>query len=155
MLTRVEHWATRALHNFFLSRAHEPFAWGTTDCALFVADGIEAMTGVDIAQDFRGRYATEEEAFALIKTVTGGKTAADAAAWCAAKFEIPELAFPLYAGRGDMVALMDAGRMITGLVALNGRDIIVQGELGLKRIAMVEVRGEEEIICAIARAWRV
>lgn len=148
MLTRVEHWATRSFHDFLLWRAYEPFVWGKSDCALFVADGIEAMTGVDIAADFRGLYTTEEEAFALIRTVTGGETAADAAAWCANKFELPEWPFPLCAQRGDMVVLEDEGRLITGLIHLNGRDVVAQGEAGLKRIPITAA-------ARTLRAWRV
>jgi len=33
-----------------------PFAWGTWDCALFVAGAIEAMTGDDPAAALRGQY---------------------------------------------------------------------------------------------------
>lgn len=122
-----------------------PFSWGENDCALFVADGIKAITGVDIAADFRGRYRNETGAWELIRTVTGGETVADAAAWCAAKFEMEEWPGPLYAQRGDMVTLEDDGRLIAGLVHPNGRDIVVVGELGLKRVPFTVGR----------RAWHV
>jgi hypothetical protein len=144
-LTRVEHWDTIAFHDFLIARAAVPFAWGENDCALFVADGIEAMTGVDIAGAFRGQYHSEAEAMDLIRSVTGGETVAEAAAWCADQFRMPERVLPLFAQRGDMVVLPDAGRMIAGLVHLNGRDIVAVGEAGLKRLPLVSV----------ARAWRV
>ena len=71
-LKRAEHWATRAFYEFLLSRAHTPFVWGKTDCALFCADGIKAITGVDIASDFRGSmYIDEASAMQTIKAVTG------------------------------------------------------------------------------------
>jgi hypothetical protein len=35
-----------------------PFKPGLNDCALFLAGGVEAMTGVDHASDYRGRYTT-------------------------------------------------------------------------------------------------
>src|SRR5579864_5172264 len=124
MLTRVAHWDTRALYNFLRERAREPFAWGKNDCALFVADAVEAMTGVDIAAEFRGLYQSEEEAFALIRTVTGGEGIEAAAAWCAARHNLEEFAYPLGARRGDLVTLEDAGRVIAGLVDLNGRHIL-------------------------------
>lgn len=144
-LTRVDHWATRSFHNFLLERAREPFAWGKNDCALMAADGIERMTGVDIAADFRGKYQTEAEAFALIRAVTGGETVEDAARWCAEKFALPAWPVPLCAQRGDLVVLVDEGRTIAGLVHLNGRDIAAVGEGGLKRIP----------ITAAYRAWHV
>lgn len=34
------------------------FAPGAHDCALFAAGAVEAMTGIDIAAPFRGRYRT-------------------------------------------------------------------------------------------------
>lgn len=144
-LIRVDYWDTRSFHQFLVERARAPFAWGTNDCALFVADGIEAITGVDIAADFRGKYHTEQEAFDLIREITGGETIAAAAAWCAAKFGMLETPTPLYAQRGDMVVLPDEDRLIAGLVHLNGRDIVAVGENGLKRIPLA----------AATRAWRV
>lgn len=64
-LQRREDWEQRV--NDYLSlirrRVHE---WGTHDCALAWAGAIEAMTGVDLMAEFRGRYSTEEEALALI-----------------------------------------------------------------------------------------
>jgi hypothetical protein len=145
MLKRRDHWDTKYFSPFIFARRDRPFAWGENDCALFVADGIEAMTGVDIAADFRGRYQNETGALELVRTLTGGRTVVHAAAWCAAKFEIDEWSGPLYAQRGDMVALEDAGRMILGLVDLNGRHIIAVGEAGLKRLPFA----------AGVRAWRV
>jgi hypothetical protein len=144
-LTRVEHWDTVAFHEFLLARAGVPFAWGENDCALFVADGIEAMTGVDVAGDFRGQYHSEAEAMDLIRSVTGGETVADAAAWCADRSGMPERVLPLFAQRGDMVVLPDAGRPIAGLVHLNGRDVVAVGEAGLKRLPLA----------GVTRAWRV
>jgi hypothetical protein len=120
--------------------------WGANDCALFAADAIEAMTGVDIAADFRGKYHDEASALALIHSITGGSTVADAAAYCAAQHGLVEwtqpdpgtpgsrLPAPLLARRGDLVVLPDAGRIIAGVVHLNGRDVAVVGEAGLKRI---------------------
>lgn len=154
-LTRVEHWATRSFHEFLVARASEPFAWGKNDCALFVADGIVALTGVDIAAEFRGQYATEAEAFALIETVTGGRTIEDAAAWCAAAHGLGEWELPLCAQRGDMVVLMDADRLIAGLVHLNGRDIVAVGEAGLKRIPLAALDDEGKLKTPVTRAWRV
>lgn len=145
MLKRVQHWATRSFHQFLLDRARAPFSWGSNDCALFCSDGILAQTGVDIAAEFRGKYSDEGGAFDAIKTITGGVTVADAAAWCAAKAEMKELQHPLMAQRGDLVTVEDAGNEVAGLVHLNGRDIVVVGERGLHRVPITSVK----------RAWRV
>ena len=58
MLTRLPDWEAR-LHAYLDSVAATPFAWGSHDCALFVGDCVEAMTGVDPAAAYRGRYSNE------------------------------------------------------------------------------------------------
>lgn len=151
MLKRSHSWQTKELYEFFVARTAEPFAWGTNDCCIFPADAIQAMTGTDIAADFRGKYTDEASAFALIRTVTGGSTVADAAAYCAKKFGLEELAdktgrpTPLFAQRGDLVVLENAGGLIAGIVALNGKQVISVAQSGLVRLP----------ITAVTRAWRV
>jgi hypothetical protein len=51
-LTKIQHWQTRAFHEFLISRARAPFVWGVNDCALFAADGVLAITGVDSPASF-------------------------------------------------------------------------------------------------------
>jgi len=139
---RQKHWATRGYHEFLRARACEPFAWGKNDCALFAADGILAITGVDIATDFRGKYFTEPAAMALIRSLCAvpagtAPTVADAAVYCAEKHGLIEWAdkkgapLPKLARRGDLVVfLAPTGSMVAGLVHLSGQ-IVAQGEKGL------------------------
>lgn len=126
-----------------------PFTWGANDCALFVADAVEAMTGVDIAEDFRG-YSDEAGAFDAIRRVTGAAadatvTVEHAAEYCASKYGLEECEFPLEARRGDMCTLEESGRLILGLVHLNGAQIVTAGELELKGFPITRV----------GRAWHV
>lgn len=144
-LARAEHWATRELNGFLLKRAAHPFVWGTHDCCTFPADAIQAFTGVDIASDFRGKYTDEASAMALIKSVTGGSTVADAAAWCAQKHAMAEYAHPLMAKRGDLVVMQNGGTLIAGIVHLNGRHLVTMGPDGLVRLPITTVK----------RAWAV
>ncbi len=110
------------------------------DCALFAADGIQAITGVDIAGDFRGKYSTEAEAMALIASVAGGSTIADAAAWCAAKHGLTEWKHPLCAQRGDLAVFQaPTGSMVAGLVHLSGAHLVSVGESGLYRFSISKV----------------
>lgn len=133
-----------------------PFAWGTNDCAIFAADAVKAITGADIAEDFRGQYHDEAGAFELIAAVTGaGSNPANAvggaAAWCAAKAGLVEWLgkdgkpAPKLAQRGDLVVIQDTGRLIAGVVHLSGRHVVSVGEEGLKRLSITDV----------VRAWRV
>ena len=41
------------------ARLREPFAWGANDCALFAADCVRAITGIDMAKDLRGLNALQ------------------------------------------------------------------------------------------------
>lgn len=144
---RSKHWATRAYHQFLVNARSLPFAWGSHDCALFSANGIEAMTGVDIASEFRGIYTDETSAKVAIEKVTNvaNGTVEDAAAYCAKKHGLVELTHPLQAQRGDLVVLEDSGRVIAGLVHLSGREIVAAGEKGLKKISIMNIK----------RAWRI
>lgn len=144
-LIRTPHWATREYHKFLLARAHTPFAWGVNDCCIFPADAIQSFTGVDLAADFRGKYANEDEALALIETVTGGKTVADAAAYCADQHGLIERIHPLMAQRGDLVVIAESGNLISGIVHLNGRHVVTVSERGLLRLPIMNVK----------RAWAV
>jgi hypothetical protein len=144
-LIRTPHWATREFHQFLLKRAREPFEWGINDCSLFAADAIQSFTGTDLASDFRGKYTDEAGAFALIKTVTGGTTVADAAAYCARKHGLVERIHPLMAQRGDLVIVPDSGNLISAVVHLNGRHVVTVGEKGLLRISIMLVK----------RAWAI
>ena len=100
---------------------------------------------VDIAADFRGKYTTELGALRQIKTITGGATVGDAVAWCAAKRDMPEYEFPLMSKRGDLVVLEESGRLVAGVVHLNGRMIAVAGEKGIHTLP----------ITAVKRGWKV
>lgn len=62
---RLPDWQTR-LGALVSQRLPQPFAWGSNDCILFAADAVLACTGVDLAADMRGRYATEADALALL-----------------------------------------------------------------------------------------
>jgi hypothetical protein len=142
-MRRIEHWETRAFHNFLVDRAELDFKWGSNDCALFAADGILAITGVDIAAEFRGKYVDEAGALAAIRSIAGGTTIADAAVYCARMHELVELEHPLKAQRGDLVVFQNGENLIAGLVHLSGRHVVTVGPQGLYRFP----------ITSIARAW--
>jgi len=73
-----------------------PFEWGDHDCCLFCAGAVEAMTGVDVMGEFRGRYSTALGSARALKKIGAG-TLEDT---LGTKFA--RVAFPL-AHRGDLV----------------------------------------------------
>lgn len=52
---RITGWRSR-LYGFTLSIADQPHVYGTHDCALLVAGGIDAMHGTGLVAEWRGRY---------------------------------------------------------------------------------------------------
>ncbi|MFC6644133.1 DUF6950 family protein [Granulicella cerasi] len=150
-MQRSSTWLTKELPDYLLSCYSKPFVWGTLDCCLFAAGAALTMTGVDIAEEFRGKYTDEASAFALIKTVTGGSTVADAFAWCATKYGMTEWVKsdgspqPLMAKRGDIVACLNGEQLIAGIIDLSGRYVAAMAETGFIRLPL----------SSIQRAWHV
>lgn len=58
-------------------KADYAFAWGSNDCCLFACDLVRAMTGVDYAAAFRGRYSTPLGAARTLRDVAGVATLPD------------------------------------------------------------------------------
>ena len=139
-MKRRADWQSR-LQSFLLERQAQPFSYGRFDCCLFVADAIESMTGVDIAQPLRGRYRTRQQAFEVIHAFTGRRTV-----HAIALRLFYDHGLPLWpakrAQRGDAV-LLDNDSL--GLVDLNGRDAIACAETGLWRAPLSLAR----------KAWHV
>lgn len=134
------------LHAFFEARRGEPFAWGKNDCCLFAADAIQAMTGADVAADYRSlSYSTEADAFAALHQVTGGNTVEAAANYAAAKYGLRELPTTLFAQRGDLVLFSGAAGLALGIVGHNGRHAIFVSPTGLNRVPLK----------SCTKAWRV
>ena len=54
-MKRHDNWPA-LLAGFIEERRAMPFAWGSNDCCLFAADWVRRACGVDIAEQFRGKY---------------------------------------------------------------------------------------------------
>lgn len=114
MLHRFTDWPKR-LAVFLASRRYAPFEWGANDCCTFSCDGIIAITGTDVAKEFRG-YSTEAGAVeliaqhgsieALVRSVTSAH-------------EMPTVPI-LKARRGDMVLFTGPLGPTIGIVSLDG-----------------------------------
>lgn len=109
-LQRFPDWPER-LTAFLDARREMPFAWGSNDCALFAADAILEMTGVDVAKRLRG-YKTEAAAARRIKKAGGMKGLALS---CGGKEK------PVgFAQRGEIVIGMVVDRETFGVVSGDG-----------------------------------
>ena len=119
---RVRNWPS-VLAKFIESRRNMPFAWGVNDCALFAADAIRAITGVDHAAIFRGLYDTQSQANAIVAQYGGLRP-------FVSYFLGPEID-PKLARRGDIALITDAkGREVLSVCL--GASFAATGETGLK-----------------------
>jgi hypothetical protein len=128
-------WEIR-LGDYLASVADRPFAWGNHDCALHSANAVLAMTGIDFAKRFRGRYRTAIGSVRALKRYGAGTLEGT----IDAMFPTIGRAF---AGRGDLV--MHAGALG---ICVGGDGLFVGeegGAAGLVRIPRA----------AWSKAWRI
>lgn len=113
---------------FLAHRAHRPFAWGTTDCAVFAFDAVHALTGCDRVADLRGTYFSARGALRVLQRFGGLQGLADARMGSRLRSSDVQ--------DGDMALLSDKvcesaeGRTGALGIAWRGR-IVAQGEHGL------------------------
>jgi len=69
---RVNRWEA-ALNRYIDECRPRPFKWGEHDCATFCAGAVQAITGNDYFAPFRGMYADEESAGAIVAEWAGGE----------------------------------------------------------------------------------
>ena len=133
-MNRLPDWQLR-LDGFVRARAHQPFAWGSNDCATFAADCVEALTGARLLPELRS-YATALQAMRLIEERGGLRGVATEA--------LGEPIRPAFAAIGDVVLVSSAaGGEALGIC--NGSVVLGPGADGMEVIGMD---------AAIA-AWRV
>ena len=123
-MTRHEDWEERLSAHF----SETPTCvqrWGVDDCALRACDAIQAITGIDLAAEFRGKYSTEIGATRVIKKFCGGGLE-QLAIKVATQYGLKEVP-PFCAQRGDVV-LLDADHPSLGIVSLDGWTVKTTGE---------------------------
>lgn len=68
-LQRLPHWQLH-LDALLCSRLNSAFEWGVFDCCLFAADCVQALCGVDPAEQYRG-YAGARQALRVLDRAGG------------------------------------------------------------------------------------
>lgn len=129
-LRRRAGWEGRLADYIAACRARA-FERGSFDCALFAADWVFDLTGIDFAAEYRGRYRTRRGADRLLREIAAG----DLIAATTRALGAP-LASPLLARRGDVAALRVVGpdgpdTMALGIVDAEGSRIALIGMDGL------------------------
>ena len=120
----------RRLDAYLTSVDRVPFAWGAHDCALFAAACIEAQTGVDLAADVRGRYASARSALRLLRK-QGYRTYGD---FMAAR--LPER--PAAEARYGDIVTVKASRRGDALAVCVGVDLRIPASTGLAILKLTD-----------------
>ena len=119
---RFPDWRPR-LFGFIAATVRRPLVPGQHDCALFAAGAVEAMTGTDVAADWRGRYDSFNAGLKALRKA-GFK---DHVALVAAHLEeVP----PAFAQVGDIGAILLPGEL-PALGIFTGGELAVLRETGL------------------------
>ena len=131
MLTRTPDWPEK-LADYIHKNLRTPFKWGSFDCCLFACGAVLAITGTDLAADFRGQYNDLKSAYAAVKNYAGGGIAelVDKNTKEHGMVEVPVA----FASRGDIVLVTQAGGDTIGIVGMDGIDAMCVGELALTRV---------------------
>lgn len=126
-MSRLPNWRHR-LASYVSDKARAEFDPGQTDCALFAAGAVEAVTGHDPAQGHRGRYNTIQGGLRRLRK--SGTT--DHVAMAARLFaEIPVS----YAQPGDLAVLASDDGPALGVV--QGEKIYVMTRAGLGLVPLL------------------
>lgn len=120
---RLDDWASKM--NEVIDKARTtPFEWGVSDCALFAADCVKAMTGFDWAEPFRGRYKTPRGSLLALKKYGNGslEKTMDASFERHSKIALTR--------RGDVVAMDNPAGVCLGICV--GSIVAVRSEKGVE-----------------------
>lgn len=145
MMQRLDDWPARLIAHVDGAR-NKPFKWGGSDCCLFACDGIQVMTGVDVAAHFRDLYRTKIQAYGSLKRFAGGGLV-ETAVKITTDQSMTEIA-PAFAQRGDLFLIhADPDNVIASdaLALCYGDHLVAQGRAGV----------EELPLSRASRAWKV
>jgi hypothetical protein len=140
-MKRLDDWQSR-LYVYLEACEAKPFRYGQFDCCLFACGAVEAMTGVDLAAPFRGRYGTRANARKALGQYGGFPASLEKAMDRAAHDHGMAEVSVNFAGRGDLVLIPRSQDFALGLAY--GADILVPSYRGYLDIPLQSA----------SRAWR-
>lgn len=112
--------ATREAHD-------KRFKWGEHDCCLWVANCVLAITGIDYAESWRGKYSDESGAYALIKK-------GESLTKMVTSVLKTEAINPNYANVGDVVLIVTGGK--EALAICNGASVLIPSRTRMVSLPM-------------------
>jgi hypothetical protein len=134
-LKRLPGWPSR-LHAAIDGHRRHPFQFGSHDCCILAADGVQAITGVDLAGSSRGTYDSAEGAMRRLREA-GYRDQIELAA---AQFEEIHIS---RARTGDLAAVSTGESWGLALGIVNGATITVFAPKGVGSVPLLGGPGEE------------
>lgn len=128
-LERRADWSAR-LVAYLAQVARVAYHPGALDCALFAAGADKAMTGRDLAAEYRGKYASIEDGKALLAAAGF----ADHVEFVAAHFEE---VIPACAQVGDLAVVPGDGGLALGIV--QGANVYTVNRGGLTAVSRLQM----------------
>jgi len=120
---RFDDWRERLI-SYLAETATKPFEFGENDCALFAAGAVAAMTGVDLAAQWRGQYSNREDGLKALSDA-GYESHVDVAARA-----FDEIA-PAFAAAGDIAVLEGPAGDVLGVVQGEAIYVLTLARLGV------------------------
>ena len=144
-LLRKDNWP-ELLAEFISNRMDKPFIWGENDCGLFACDAVLLMTGLDLAEKARGKYANSDAAAAITSKydVIITSNLEEYAEAVAESYLLPSVPI-LMARRGDIALYLSILGPTLGIVAMNGKEVLIPGPEGLRGVPLASCK----------KAWRI
>jgi hypothetical protein len=115
-MARLDDWEAR-LGEYLATPGRDVFEWGTSDCALFCAGAVEALTGEHPFPDVIGTYTDAEGAAEVLRELGG-------TLFCTVDSAFPRKATG-FAQRGDIVMAQHALGICVG-----GKGVFLQLDVG-------------------------
>lgn len=122
-LHRLDDWRARLAAEMDRQR-RDPFAWGKHDCAIGFAAGIvEALTGVDLAKGYRGKYSSPRGALKILSEAGADSLSAFVGQ------RLPQV-HPAFANVGDIGIVVADGPLDEALCMIDASGLVVMTEQG-------------------------
>lgn len=126
-MKRLDDWRAR-LSDELDAQRRAPFVWGSHDCAIgFACRVVEAITGEDLAEPYRGKYDSPLGALRILRD-SGALTLGDFVA-----MHLPEIK-PAFANIGDLCLVPATGPIGQGLGMVDASGLVVMTEAGHGRL---------------------
>lgn len=129
-MSRLPDWQPRLIA-YLAAASRKPFTAGAHDCALFTAGAVEAMTGLDPAAKWRGKYKTIKAGVAALRR----KGHADHVGYVASMFE--EVT-PAFAHVGD-IGVVEGAFGFGALGIVQGEGVYVLTEQGMAIVSRMNM----------------